>query len=73
MLFLFEQPDQMMCLPQKLLTLQIVCQVSSIAVLEEETNRENKTQLWNQYRTIKNYVEARGLDIWWAAVGGRSV
>lgn len=45
MLFLFEQPDQMMCLPHKLLTLQIICQVSSIAVLEEEINRENKTQL----------------------------
>ncbi len=43
--FLFETPDQMMCLPHKLLTLQIVCQVSSITVLEEETNRENKTQL----------------------------
>ncbi len=43
--FLFETPDQMMCLGHKLLTLQIVCQVSSIAVLEEEKNRENKTQL----------------------------
>lgn len=45
MLYLFEQPDQMMCLPHKLLTLQIVRQVSSIAVLEEETKRDNKTQL----------------------------